>query len=96
MESPAQAMQNEINLLKEKIVVLEDNNRKLNGLNDEKGKQIQILQNEFDTCENGAIFDMQANNKVCELKIKGIGQKFEQSFRIFSINDTFLLKNITL
>ena len=68
-------MQNEINLLEKEIVVLEDDNQKLNGLYDERGKQIQILQNELDTCENGAIFDMQANNQVCELKIEGNGQK---------------------
>ena len=85
-------MQDEINLLKKEIVVLENDSRKLNGLYDESGKEIQILQNKLDTCEKGAIFGMQSNSQVCELKIEGIGQKFEQSFRIFNINDTFSLK----
>ena len=85
-------MQDEINLLEKEIVVLENDSRKLNGLYDESGKEIQILQNKLDTCEKGAIFGMQSNSQVCELKIEGIGQKFEQSFRIFNINDTFSFK----
>ena len=37
--------------MKEEIVVLEDDSRKLNGLYAERGKQIQILQNKLNTCE---------------------------------------------
>ena len=54
---------------------LENDSRKLNGLYDERGKQIQNLQNKLDTCDNGAIFGIQGNNQVCELKIEGKGHK---------------------
>ena len=70
-----QAMQDEIKLLEKEIVVLENDSRKLNGLYDERGKQIQNLQNKLDTCDNGAIFGIQGNNQVCELKIEGKGHK---------------------
>jgi len=44
-------MQDEIKLLNEKLVYLTDGSRRLHGLYDKRGEQIQNLQNQFETCE---------------------------------------------
>ena len=69
-----QAMQDEINLLQQKIDYLENGNRRLHNSYEARN---QDLQNKLDTCEsqNGAIFGLQSNNQICERKIEGIGQK---------------------
>ena len=67
-------MQNEINLLQQKIDYLENGNRRLHNSYEARN---QDLQNKLDTCEsqNGAIFGLQSNNQICERKIEGTGQK---------------------
>ena len=69
-------MQDEIKLLKEKLVYLENGNRRLHNSYEARN---QDLQNKLDTCEsqNGAIFGLQSNNQICERKIEGIGQKIQ-------------------
>ena len=44
-------MQDEINLLKEKVDFLEDGGRRIHGLYNKCQEQIKILQNKVDTCE---------------------------------------------
>ena len=44
-------MQDEINLLKEKVDYLEDGSRRLHGLYDQRGEKIQNLQNTLNTLE---------------------------------------------
>ena len=44
-------MQEEIKLLNEKLVYIEDGSRRLHGLYDKRGEQIQNLQNQFETCK---------------------------------------------
>ena len=70
-------MQNEINLLNEKVDYLNEGNRRLHASCE---KRNQDLQDKLDTCENqnGAIFGLQSNNQVCEGKLKGIVQRFFQ------------------
>ena len=46
-----QAMQEKINLLKEKVDFLEDGGRRIHGLYNKCQEQIKILQNKVDTCE---------------------------------------------
>ena len=72
-----EAMQDEINLLKEKVDYLENGNRRLH---DSCEKRNQDLQDKLDTCENqnGAIFGLQSNNQVCERKLKGNVQQIFQ------------------
>ena len=67
-------MQDEIKLLKEKLVYLENGNRRLHNSYEARN---QDLQNKLDTCEsqNGAIFGLQSNNQICQRKIQGIGQE---------------------
>ena len=74
-EASTKAMQDEINLLKEKNDYLENGNRRLHASCE---KRNQDLQDKLDTCENqnGAIFGLQSNNQVCERKLKGIVQRF--------------------
>ena len=64
-----QAMQDEINLLKQKNDYLENGNRRLHNSYEARN---QDLQNKLDICEsqNGAV----SNNQICERKIEGIGQ----------------------
>ena len=72
-------MQDEINLLKEKVDYLENGNRRLHASCETRN---QDLQDKLDTCENqnGAIFGLQSENQICERKVEGIGQKtFELS-----------------
>ena len=78
-------MQNEIKLLKEKVVYLENGNRRLHASYEAR---TQNLQYRLDTCENqnGAIFGIRPNNEVCERKIEGIGQKLFQLSENFSLN----------
>ena len=66
-------MQDEINLLQQKIDYLENGNRILHASYEARN---QDLQNKLDTCEsqNGAIFGLQSNNQICERKIKEIDQ----------------------
>ena len=66
-----QAMQDEIKLLNEKLDYLNDGNRRLHGLYDERGKRIQNLENKLDTCEhqNSSVQDW-------ELMIQGIGSTY--------------------
>ena len=73
-------MQDEINLLQQKIDYLENGNRRLHNSYEARN---QDLQNKLDTCEsqNGAIFGIHSNNQICERKIKGIGQIFFQSYQ---------------
>ena len=68
-----QAMQDEINLLRQKNDYLENGNRRLHNSYEARN---QDLQNKLDTCEsqNGAIFGLQSNNQICERKIEGRGQ----------------------
>ena len=47
-----QILEDEIKLLNEKLDYLNDGNRKLHGLYDDRGKQIQDLQNKLDYYEN--------------------------------------------
>ena len=74
-------MQDEINLLQQKIDYLENGNRRLHASYEARN---QDLQNKLDTCEsqNGAIFGLQSNNQICERKIKGIGQTYFQSYGV--------------
>ena len=74
-QGSTQAMQDEIDLLKEKVVYLENVNRRLH---DSCEKRNQDLLDKLDTCQNqnGAIFGLQSNNQVCERKLKGIVQRF--------------------
>jgi len=58
-----QAMQDEIKLLN-------DENRRLHGLYDERGKWIQNLENELDTCEH-----QNSSGQDCEFMIQGIWSK---------------------
>ena len=66
-------MQDEIKLLKEKLVYLENGNRRLHNSYEARN---QDLQNKLDTCEsqNGAVFGLQSTNQICERKIEGRGQ----------------------
>ena len=81
-------MQNKIKLLKEKVVYLENGNRRLHASYEAR---TQNLQYRLDTCENqnGAIFGMQLDNQVCEGKIEGFGQI------LFQLSDNFSLNTIT-
>ena len=45
-------MENKIKLLNEKLDYLNDGNRKLHDLYDKRGKRVQNLQSELNTCEN--------------------------------------------
>ena len=78
-------MQNEIKLLKEKVVYLENGNRRLHASYEAR---TQNLQNRLDTCENqnGAILGLQSNNQVCERKIEGFGQALLRSSETISLN----------
>ena len=62
-----QAMHDEIKLLNEKLDYLNVGNRRLHGLYDERGKRIQNLENELDTCEH-----QNSSGQDCELMIQGI------------------------
>ena len=75
---PIQAMEDEINLLKEKVDYLNDGNQRLHDLYDKRGEHIQNLQNKLETCENqnGTIFGLKSKNQVCERKVEGIEQIF--------------------
>ena len=66
----AQAMQDEIKLLNEKLDYLNIGNRRLHGLYDERGKQIQNLENELDHCEQ-----QKGSNQDCEGMLQGMGSK---------------------
>ena len=71
-------MQDEINLLKEKVDYLENGNQRLYATYEAR---TQNLQYRLDTCENqnGAIFGIQPkNSQVCERKIEGFGQALFQ------------------
>ena len=78
-------MQNEIKLLKEKVVYPENGNRRFYATYEAR---TQNLQYRLDTCENqnGAIFGVKPNNQVCERKIEGFGQILFQSTESFSLN----------
>ena len=67
-------MQDEINLLKEKVNYLNDGNRRLHASYETRNHQ---LRSKLDTCENqnGAIFDLQSKNQICERKVEGIDRK---------------------
>ena len=60
-------MKDEIKLLNEKLVYLNDGNRRLHGMFDERGNQIQNLENKLDSCEN-----QNGGNQVSERMIEGI------------------------
>ena len=62
-------MQDEIKLLNEKLDYLNNGNRRLHGLYDERGERIQKLENELDTCQN-----QNSGNQVLERMIQGIDQ----------------------
>ena len=53
--------------MQDEIKLLNDENRKLQGLYDERGKRIQNLENELDTCEH-----QNSSGQDCELMIQGI------------------------
>ena len=76
-QASTKAMQDEINLLKEKNDYLENGNRRLHASCETRN---QDLQDKLDTCQNqnGAIFGLQSNNQVCERKLKGIVQPIFQ------------------
>ena len=78
-------MQNEIKLLKEKVVYLESENQRLYATYEAR---TQNLQYRLDTCENqnGAIFGIKPNNQICERKIEGFDQILFQSTKSFSLN----------
>ena len=69
-----QAMQDEIKLLNEKLDYLNIGNRRLHGLYDERGKQIQNLENELDHCEQ-----QKGSNQDCEGMLQGMGSKYISS-----------------
>lgn len=52
VSASTRAMKNEIKLLNEKLDYLTDGSRRLQGLYNKRGEQIQNLQNRFETCEN--------------------------------------------
>ena len=78
-------MQDEINLLKEKVNYLNDGNRRLHASCE---KRNQDLQDKLDTCENqnGAIYDLQSNNQICERKVEGIDRKTFESSENINLN----------
>ena len=67
-------MQDEINLLKEKVNYLNDGNRRLHASYETRNQE---LQNKLNICENqnGALYGLQSNNQICERKIEGIDRK---------------------
>ena len=67
-------MQDEINLLKEKVNYLNDGNRRLNASYETRNQE---LQDKLNTCknQNGAIHGLQSNNQICERKVEGIDRK---------------------
>ena len=76
-------MQDEIDLLKEKVDYLENGNRRLHASCEARN---QDLQDKLDICENqnGAIFGLQSEIQICERKVEGIDQKtFELSGYIY-------------
>ena len=85
----AQAMQDEIKLLNEKLDYLNIGNRRLHGLYDERGKQIQNLENELDTCEH-----QNGSNQDCEGMIHGMGSKYISSGDIWYIISNIIIWSI--
>ena len=81
-------MQDEINLLKEKVDYLENGNRRLHASCETRNQE---LQNKLDTCENqiGAIYGLKSNNQICERKVKGIDRKTFESSENMNLNVTF-------
>ena len=60
-------MKDKIQLLNEKLAYLNDGNRKLHGLYDKRGEQIQNLQTELNTCE-----DQNESNPFSKRLIEGM------------------------
>ena len=71
----AQAMQDEIKLLNEKLVYLNDGSRRLHGLYDKSMAKAKNLENELDTCEKLNL-ETRSINQVFEREIEGICQKY--------------------
>ena len=69
-----QAMQDEIKLLNEKLDYLNIGNQRLHGLYDERGKRIQNLENELNTCDH-----QNGSNQDCERIIQGMGSRYISS-----------------
>ena len=69
-------MEEEINVLNEKVDYSYEVNQKLAAKDEAKKKEIQNLQNKLYTCENqsNAMFTTRSNNQVCERKLEGYGQ----------------------
>ena len=78
-------MQDEINLLKEKVYYLNDGNRRLHASCETRN---QDLQDKLDTCknQNGAIFGLRSNNQICERKVEGIDRKTFKSSENINLN----------